>query len=440
MPKKIDTIFSTTTARGLLYTSAMFMLLPLSGVASESSPKMALSPELIFSVASLKSMQNNGNAQNFDLMYNTQFNLLLKTIFNPYHNFVSSLAFTHHSSSNGNIAIDPYLGSKATEGSTSVDLDLSYLQSKIGNWQTKIGVLPTRGSDMYINRNMIENASYGGIAHWDASELLRFKMPVHIDFLFSKSYALDNNRFFYKENRLNNLNSDYQGIFYNMRLPSDESMLVSLSYLNRGNIKALSSSFTSENALSNSASESHQSLGDIAYLGASFSLSDFKLFGAKASLNLSYTHSNPAPTGKCINYSDTNISGCFQNVGVESSGGPSGEAYYGSMQNEPGNMIAIELDIKDTVYSNLDYAFSYNRGSQYWISNSSNSRDAFNKYATRGDAFELKATRHLVGDIVVSGSYLFINNKYEGSGMHYGVASAVNETLSGVNIALESRF
>ncbi len=312
------------------------------------------------------------------------------------------------------------------------------------------GILPTTGG---MSSNIIENTPrrsvfptimfdsnvYGGIATANLSNLLG--IDTYVRAIVGKGYTLNDNMFYYQCNRENIQNNDVAGIFAELKipLPANIDNTFWIGYNNNANIKATPflGGAHAENKYSNTNIKYQQDLGSIANYGAGWELRAVPLGESVGTLDLfaHYSVSDPSANGNCVNYTATDNSGDCNGVGKLAvtkdpstiSGNSKAVAYYDSEMARGGLLKntgqAVYTGFKYTApwdsYS-TKFGYEFNYGSKYWWSATQGSEDIFNKIATRGNAHEVYVSQNIAKNVYVRVGYLEIDEKFTGSGWHFG--------------------
>jgi hypothetical protein len=390
-----------------------------------------------------------------DMIYDPQYSIRGYINMNATNNsgtkFTGRIRFDHNSQGDQRICILSPQGvnskpnkivSSATNKFTTFDVDRAFvdlplLQDNQISLTLSGGILPTTGG---MSSNIIENTPrrsvfptimfdsnvYGGIGTINLSKAVG--TDTYLRVIAGKAYTLNDNMFYYQCNRENIQNMDVTGLFLEVEIPLagiDNTFWI--GYNKNGNIKATPflGFDNTENKGSNTFLKTQQALGDIANYGMGWELRDISLNETSGALNLfaHYSISDPKANGNCVNYSDSNISGGCNGIGLEAN--PAG--YYKSDMAK-GTLLT---DTGYGIYAGFQYAlprkslgtkigYEYNKGSKYWWSATQGSEDVFNKLATRGQVHELYLIQPVTSNLYFRVGYINITEEYAGSGWHFG--------------------
>ncbi len=380
--------------------------------------------------------------------------------------FTGRIRFDHSSQGDQRICIlspqdiGAELPASSTNKFTTFDVDRAFVDVPfLGDSAVPLvvsaGILPTTGG---MSSNIIENTPrrsvfptlifdsnvYGGILTANFSKLIG--TDVYLRGIAGKAYTLNNQMFYYQCNREDIQNDDVAGIFLEVKVPLfDVDNTLWIGYNHNGNIKATPflGGDGAENKGSNTALKYQQDLGSIANYGAGWELRDIAFSESSGTLDL-FAHgsvSDPEGNGNCVNYTGTDgSSDC--NVGVDANPNP----YYDS-EMARGTLLT---DIGYGIYTGVKYTapweyatkfgYEFNKGSASWWSATQGSEDVFNKLATRGNVNEVYVSQDITSNVYVRVGYMNIQEKYTGSGWHFGTPLAKDATQENVYMLFNAYF
>jgi len=177
--------------------------------------------------------------------------------------------------------------------------------------------------------------------------------------------------------------------------------------------------------------------------------------GGKLDLFAHYAISNPNGNGNCVNYTDQLNSGDCNGVGVGSTWTPTGtddtglgnpDPYYhsemarGTLLEDMGQAVYLGAKYIINYKLKTQFGYEFNKGSASWWSATQGSEDIFNKLATRGNVNEAYIIQPINKNLYVRVGYLNIEEKYTGSGWHFGTPLAKNATQEDLYFLFNAYF
>ncbi len=327
---------------------------------------------------------------------------------------------------------------KSSSSNATFEVDKAYIDHKfkLSNPITlSFGILPTTGGS---SSNLAENRprqsmfpslifdmnTYGVIL---TSNLKLLSDESFIRAVIAKAYTQDKDTFYYKCNREIIKNGDIVGLFFEDSIKSlgDNTIQIGLNHIN----KLRATPFIGTPSFVDL--DNPESLGNITNYGLSLEFREILDSGFTFFLNSGL--SVPNPNGKTQNYrtnATINETPLLQK-GLDYA--------FGEMPSNNGYSIWSGA-LYEFKSSGTKLGFEYNMGSKYWFSATQGAEDVFNKLANRGSVYETYVIQPISKNIFIKGGYLAIDEKYTGSGWHFGEPYKKSGTQENIYLMLNAMF
>ena len=397
-----------------------------------------------------------GFTKNYDPHYYTRLRLNMYTQFIEDLKFIGRVLVVKHTHDNQRMCIlTNKISSSGKETPTIIEFDRAYFDWKFyKNPDLELtftaGILPTSGGQ---SSNLSENTprkSFFPSLIFDATSLggiltARIKKDYWIRFVYGKGYTLNSDIFYFQCNRENILNDDLMGVFAETKIFGIKNSLIYLGFLKNGKIKAvpyLGQFSAAGNKNTNTDLKYMEDLGDIYNIGAGLQI---EKIARKLDIFFNFGLSIPDGNGNCMNYTSNTYPEC-KKYGSPYGSGTTNDVFtnarYAGGPLLKKNGYAFYTGFRYT-FKRLKKAktgVEFNYGSKWWWSATQGSEDVFNKLATRGYAVEAYHIQPFNRFIYLKLGYLYIKEKYSGSGWHFGYPVEKNGTIQNFYILFNVHF
>ncbi len=377
--------------------------------------------------------------KNFDIASTIYFDLRMNAKLDSATIFHGKLSFAETSQSYQRLCILSR-DIKAQPSSSAFDVTLAYIdytphKNDPYAYTLSMGILPTtNGTPMHFSQNEPRQSMFPALVFDMNSYGLIFTQKMHNLYartVFAKAYTLRSVFYPYQCNRENIDNATIAGIYADDTFVYDHSeFLLSAGFNALLDFKAhpyLGPDVTSAQT---------KVLGDIYTTG--IGLDVHHLHGWNMDLFLHAALSIPKPNG---NVQDYKIVRYENGIGLTSDNTPGfSEADYASGTMLQKNGHAFFCGTKYTLNKSFDFGMEYNHGSKYWFSATQGAKNLYNKLSLRGDAYE--AYMHLMFNthLYAKGGFLQMNEKFTGSGWHFGIPAKKDATQRIFYISLHAKY
>lgn len=332
---------------------------------------------------------------------------------------------------------------KSSQSTSAFDVDLAYLNYKVNNSTDyastfSFGILPTTsGTPMQFAQDSKRKSMFPALVFdmntYGAIGTQKLAQDNFLRVILAKAYTMRANFYPYQCNRENIDNATVAGMYYDTKFNFIGKSLLSFGVNLLHDFKA------------------HPYLGPDVTATTSNVLGDMLTYGIGldiqevAQKNLTvFAHaalSNPHGNGASDDYQiaanvDQNLSDGLTQSGLVGFS----EADYAQGAMLSANGYSFYLGTKYDLNSQLKFGLEYNYGSKYWFSATQGAEDMYNKLATRGHVGETYAIWKFHKNMYTKLGYMHSQEKYTGSGWHFGEPAKKDGTQNVVYLNLKAKF